>query len=135
MALHAQARWVNRSNEMLFLRSTSSSIAPGIFAVDVAAKPPGKTFGIYIAVDADYPPQDLLGAIEGLGFKKTVVSPYIHNDGRKVIDFHFQKAGTDIFQGWKESEREENLRALQTLFTPLKIELKPRVMTTTEAFS
>jgi hypothetical protein len=53
----------------------------------------------------------------------------------KVIDFHFQKAGTDIFQGWKENEREENLQALQLLFSPLKIELKPRVMTPTEAFS
>ena len=120
---------------MLFLKSTSLSVAPGIFAVDVAAKPPGKTFGVFIAVAADNPPQDLIAAIEGLGFKKTVVKPYTHNDGMKVIDFHFQKSGTDIFQGWKDSERVENLQALQLLFTPLKIELKPRVMTPTEAFS
>lgn len=120
---------------MLFLKSTSATISPGIFAVDVAAKPPGKTFGIFIAVDADHPPQDLIAAIEGLGFKKTVVSPYTHNDGKKVIDFHFQKSGTDMFQGWKDSEREENLQALQKLFSPLDIELKPRVMTPTEAFS
>ena len=49
---------------MLFLKSTSVSVAPGIFAVDVAAKPPGKTFGVFVAVAADNPPQDLLAAIE-----------------------------------------------------------------------
>jgi hypothetical protein len=119
---------------MLFLKSTSVTVAPGIFAVDVAAKPPGKTFGIFIAVDAEHPPQELIAAIEALGFKKTVI-PYTHGDGRKVIDLHFHKVGTDIFQGWKDSEREENLQALQNLFTPLKIELKPRVMTLAEAFS
>jgi hypothetical protein len=32
----------------LFLESTLVSVAPGIFAVDVAAKPPGKTFGVLV---------------------------------------------------------------------------------------
>ena len=77
----------------------------------------------------------MIAAIDGLGFKKIVISPYTHNDGRKVIDLHFQKVGTDIFQGRKDSEREENLQALQTLFSPLDIELKSRVMTPSEAFS
>ena len=120
---------------MLFLRNTSATVAPGIFAVDVAAKPPGKTFGLYIAVDADQPPQDLIVAIESLGFKRKLMSPYTHHDGRKVIDLHFEKIGSDIFQGWKDNEREENLQALQALFSPLSIVLKPRVMTPTEAFS
>jgi hypothetical protein len=37
---------------MLFLKSTSVSVAPG------------KTFGVFVAVAADNPPQDLLAAIE-----------------------------------------------------------------------
>ena len=38
---------------MLFLKSTSASKAPGVYEVDIAAKPPGKTFGVYIATNPD----------------------------------------------------------------------------------
>lgn len=120
---------------MLFLKSTSVTLAPGIYAVDVAAKPPGKTYGVFIAVDAENPPQELMAAIEALGFKKTVASPYIHSDGSKVLDLHYQKSGTDIFQGWKDSERTENLQAIEKIFSALDIAIKPRVMTLAEAFA
>ena len=86
-----------------------------------------------MAVDADSPPQALIDAIETLGFAKNT-SPYTHNDGKKVLDLHFNKAGTDIFQGWKESERESNLQAMQAVFTNAGIEIKPRVMSLAEAF-
>ena len=66
---------------MLFLKSTATPVAPGVFTVDVAAKPPGKTYMIYIAVDATNPPADFIGAIEGMGFKQVHTKPYTHHDG------------------------------------------------------
>ena len=48
---------------MLFLKSTSVTKAPGIYEVDVAAKPPGKTFGIFMATDPDNPPNAVLAAL------------------------------------------------------------------------
>lgn len=119
---------------MLFLKSTITTIAPGIYMVDVAAKPPGRTFGVYIAVDAENQPQTLISAIEGLGFKRTLSSPYTHHDGKKVLDLHFHKIGTDIFEGWTMAERDANLQALDTVFSGASIKIHPRVMTLAEAF-
>jgi hypothetical protein len=119
---------------MLFLKNTVASVAPGVYMVDVAAKPPGKTFGVYVAVDADNPPQQLISALEGLGFKRTLSSPYTHNDGKKVLDLHFHKAGTDIFEGWTVAERDANLQALQATFSSVSVTVEPRVMSLAEAF-
>ena len=119
---------------MLFLKSTSTSLAPGVFMVDVAAKPPGRTFGIFLAVDADSPPDDLLNKIESMGFKRTYTSPYTHQDGKKVLDLHFHKVGTDIFEGWTLAERDSNLQAIEALFGELNIKITPRVMSLAEAF-
>jgi hypothetical protein len=119
---------------MLFLKNTSAPLSPGLYLVDIAAKPPGKTFGVYIAVDGDNPPKDLIDAIEGMGFKRTVSKPYVHSDGHKVLDLHYQKAGTDIFDGWKPEEKESNMNALSELFGKFGVTLHPRVMTLAEAF-
>ena len=119
---------------MLFLKNTIATVAPGVFMVDVAAKPPGKTFGVYIAVDAEHQPDALIGAIENLGFKRTLSSPYTHHDGKKVLDLHFHKGGTDIFEGWTTAERDLNLQALETVFSGANIKIHPRVMTLAEAF-
>lgn len=120
---------------MLFLKSTVAPLAPGLYLVDVAAKPPGRTFGVYLAIDADHPPQDLLNAIEAMGFKKMVASPYTHQDGKKVIDLHYAKIGTDIFDGWTLAEKEANLKAIEELFGKLNVTIHPRVMTLAEAFA
>ena len=56
---------------MLFLKTTSVTKAPGIYEVDIAAKPPGKTFGIFMATDPDNPPASVLAALETLGFQNT----------------------------------------------------------------
>lgn len=119
---------------MLFLKNTVKTVAPGVFAVDVAAKPPGKTFDVFMAVDADNPPQALLDAMEALGYHNQHTAPYVHNDGKKVLDIRFHKVGTDLFQGWSESEKETNLQAIASLFAELNIEAVPRVMTLAEAF-
>lgn len=119
---------------MLFIKSTSKTIAPSIYGVDVAAKPPGKTFDLFLAVDADNLPTQFLAAIEGLGFIKAQGSTYTHNDGKKVMDLHYKKVGTDIFQGWKDAERESNLKAIESIFSTYGIEMKPRVMSLAEAF-
>lgn len=119
---------------MLFLKNTFVTVAPGVYMVDVAAKPPGRTFGVFIAVDADNPPEALLKSIEALGFKRTVASPYTHQDGKKVLDLHFHKVGTDIFDGWTLAEREANLQALEALFAGSSVKIVPRVMTLAEAF-
>jgi hypothetical protein len=119
---------------MLFLKTTLVTAGPGVYMVDIAAKPPGKTFGVYMAVDADNPPQELISAIEALGFKRKLASPYTHNDGTKVLDLHYHKTGTDIFEGWTLPERDANLQALETLFAAVKITIQPRVMTLAEAF-
>jgi hypothetical protein len=120
---------------MLFLKSTAAPLATGLYLVDIAAKPPGKTFGVYLAVDGQNPPQELLNAIEGLGFKQTLSSPYVHQDGKKVMDVHYQKKGTDIFDGWTVAEREENIKALESVFSGLNVKINPRVMSLAEAFA
>jgi hypothetical protein len=120
---------------MLFLKSTVAPLAPGLYLVDVAAKPPGRTFGVYIAIDADHPPQDLLNEIESLGFRRMLASPYTHQDGKKVLDLHYHKNGTDIFDGWTLAEKESNLKAIEELFGKLDIKIHPRVMTLAEAFA
>ena len=118
---------------MLFVKSTSTPVAPGIFMVDVAAKPPGKTFAVYMAVDAEAMPA-VLGAIEGMGYKRTVSKTYNHQDGKKVADVHFHKVGTDIFEGWTLAEKEANLTKLGEIFAGIGITITPRVMSLAEAF-
>ena len=120
---------------MLYLKSTTVTKAPGIYEVDVAAKPPGKTYGIFMAVDPEKPPTELLAALEKFGFKNTYQSRYTHKDKGKVLDLHFQKDGTDLFQGWKDGEREENMKEITRLFTALGITITPRVMTLAEAYA
>lgn len=119
---------------MLFIKSTTKTIAPSIYAVDVAAKPPGKTYEIFLAVDADNEPAQFLQAIEALGFVRALASTYTHSDGKKVLDLHYRKSGTDIFDGWKDSERELNLKGIEEIFTSHGLEMKPRVMSLAEAF-
>lgn len=120
---------------MLFLKSTSATKAPGIYDVDVAAKPPGKTFGVFLATDPEHPPHALLAGLAELGFKNTFRQSYTHRDKGKVLDLHFQKDGTDLFNGWKDEERALNLQALDVLFGHVGIQLAPRVMTLAEAYS
>lgn len=120
---------------MLFLKSTSVSKAPGIYDVDVAAKPPGKTYGVYLATDPDQPPQAVLAALEQLGFKRVHQQAYTHRDRGKVLDLHFQKPGTDVFEGWKADEQAANLAAIDQLFTGIGISVTPRVMTLAEAYA
>lgn len=119
---------------MLFLKSTAAPVAPGVFAVDIAAKPPGKTFMIYVAVDADNTPTTFIDAITGLGYKEVFSKPYTHHNGKKVVDLHFQKAGTDIFEGWTDNERAANLDAMEKMFASFQIKISPRVMSLAEAF-
>lgn len=119
---------------MLFLKSTASMAGPGVYLVDIAAKPPGRTFSIFMAVDADAPPEELFTAIEAQGFKRTHASPYKHQDGKKVLDLQYTKVGTDIFGGWTVAERDANLQALDALFSGFGIKIAPRVMSLAEAF-
>jgi hypothetical protein len=120
---------------MLFLKSTAVTKAPGIYEVDVAAKPPGKTFGIFMATDPDNPPSAVLTALAELGFKNTYQQNYTHKDKGKVLDLHFQKNGTDLFNGWKTDECGANLAAIDTLFGNYGIKVTPRVMTLAEAYA
>ena len=120
---------------MLFLKSTSVTKAPGIYEVDIAAKPPGKTFGIFMATDPDHPPSEVLAALEKLGFFNTHKQAYTHKDKGKVLDLHFQKNGTDLFNGWKTEESEANLAAITALFGGVGITVAPRVMTLAEAYA
>lgn len=119
---------------MLFLKSTSAPIAPGVYAIDIAAKPPGKTFMIYAAVDAANLPAPFISAVEGLGFKQVHAAPYTHADGTKVVDLHFQKKGSDIFDGWTDAERAANLQAIDSVLGGFNIKATPRVMSLAEAF-
>ncbi|HJV52164.1 MAG TPA: hypothetical protein VJ652_11920 [Noviherbaspirillum sp.] len=119
---------------MLFLKSTASPLAPGIFAVDVAAKPPGKTYMIYAALDADDLPTPFIQAIEGMGFKEVHALHYHHHNGKKIVDLHFQKPGTDIFEGWTNVEREKNLIDIAEALGRFNIKVHPRVMSLAEAF-
>lgn len=120
---------------MLYLKSTAVTKAPGIYEVDVAAKPPGKTFGVYLATDPDNPPNAVLAALEALGFQTTKRSAYTHKDKGKVLDLHFQKNGTDLFNGWKAEECTANLAAIDALFGNVGITVQPRVMTLAEAYA
>lgn len=119
---------------MLFIKTTRVTVAPGIYAVDVAAKPPGKTFEIFLAVDAEGEPKSFLDALEGMGFQKAFSSTYTHGEGKKVLDLRYRKIGTDIFQGWKDTEKEANLKEIEQVFSGFGIPLKPRVMSLAEAF-
>lgn len=120
---------------MLFLKSTATTKAPGIYEVDVAAKPPGKTFGVYLATDPDNPPHSVLAALAELGFKGFYQKNYTHRDGGRVLDLHFEKDGTDLFKGWKAEECSANLAAIDTLFGHVGIAVTPRVMTMAEAYA
>ncbi|HEX8955699.1 MAG TPA: hypothetical protein VF798_05470 [Burkholderiaceae bacterium] len=119
---------------MLFLRNTHSPVAEGVYLVDVAAKPPGKTFAVIAALDADNPPQTFLAALEGLGFKRAESKTYTHGDGKKVLDVQYQKPGTDLFQGWTNAEKDANLTALETMLGGFNINVTPRVMSMAEAY-
>lgn len=119
---------------MIFLKSTSSPVAPGVYQVDIAAKPPGKTYDVIVALDADEVPQTFIASIEGMGFKKIKSSTYKHGDGKKVLDVQYQKPGTDIFQGWTAAEKEANLQALEAALAGFGITVTPRVMTLAEAY-
>jgi hypothetical protein len=119
---------------MLFIKNTQRTIAPHVYALDIAAKPPGKTFEIFMAVDGMHLPQEFLTAIEALGFIKKGSSAYTHNDGKQVMDLHYHKTGTDIFGGWNDAERATNLQDLQQVFGRFGLEMKPRTMSLAEAF-
>lgn len=120
---------------MLFLKSTSVTRAPGIYEVDIAAKPPGKTFGIFMATDPDNPPQAILTALAALGFCNVYQQSYTHKDRGRVLDLHFQKNGTDLFNGWKSDECSANLAAIDSLFGQHGIAVTPRVMSLAEAYA
>jgi hypothetical protein len=120
---------------MLFLKTTATMKAPGIYEVDVAAKPPGKTFGVYLATDPDNPPQAVLAELAELGFKGSYQKSYTHRDGGRVLDLHFEKDGTDLFKGWKPDECNANLAALNSLFGKLGIQIATRVMSMAEAYA
>ena len=120
---------------MLFLKSTSVTKAPGIYEVDIAAKPPGKTFGVFLATDPDNPPSEVLAALEAMGFSNTYRQAYTHKDRGKVLDLHFQKNGTDLFNGWKTEECEANMAAITALFEGIGVTITPRVMTLAEAYA
>ncbi|MYN27637.1 hypothetical protein [Duganella levis] len=120
---------------MLFLKSTTVTKAPGIYDVDIAAKPPGKTFGVFLATDPDNAPAEVLAQLAALGFKQTYSGGYTHKDRGKVLDLHFQKAGTDLFEGWKADELEANMAAITALFGGIGITIAPRVMSLAEAYA
>lgn len=120
---------------MLFLKSTSITMAPGIYEVDVAAKPPGKTFGVFLATDPDNLPETVLAGLTELGFKNTHQQSYVYKDKGKVLDLHFQNDGTDLFNGWKAEECSANLAALEALFGNAGVSLTPRMMSLAEAYA
>jgi hypothetical protein len=120
---------------MLFLKTTAVSKAPGIYEVDIAAKPPGKTFGVFLATDPDNPPAELIAALLAMGFHNTYEQAYTHKDRGKVLDLHYQKNGSDLFNGWKTEECSRNLAAIEALFAGVGIAITPRVMTLAEAYA
>lgn len=119
---------------MLFLKTTHTTVAPGVFQVDVAAKPPGKTFDVIVALDADDPPKPFIDALTGMGYKEAQSSTYTHGEGKKVLDVKYQKPGTDIFQGWTAAEKEANLQQLESILATFQITVTPRVMSLAEAY-
>jgi hypothetical protein len=120
---------------MLFLKSTTVTKAPGVYEADIAAKPPGKTFGIFLATDPDHPPAALLAGLAELGFQNSYRQSYTHKDKGKVLDLHFQKHGSDLFQGWKTDECSANLAAIDALFASVGLQVAPRVMSLAEAYA
>lgn len=120
---------------MLFLKSTLVSKAPGIYELDVAAKPPGKTFGVFLATDPDNPPVAVLSGLTALGFHIAHQQAYTHKDKGKVLELHFQKNGTDLFSGWKAEESAHNMAALEALFAEAGLTIVPRVMSLAEAYA
>lgn len=120
---------------MLFLKNTSVTKAPGIYEVDIAAKPPGKTFGIFMATDPANPPQAILTELAALGFSNVYQQGYTHRDRGRVLDLHFQKSGTDLFDGWKSDECSANLAAIDALFGKHGVQVAPRVMSLAEAYA
>jgi hypothetical protein len=120
---------------MLFLKTTTVTKAPGIYEVDIAAKPPGKTFGVYMATDPDNAPTDVLQALAAGGFVQTHSSGYTHKDRGKVLDLHFQKDGTDLFKGWKPEELEVNMATIKKIFDGIGVAITPRVMSLAEAYA
>ena len=52
-----------------------------------------------------------------------------------MLDLHFQKNGTDLFNGWKTEECEANLAAIDSLFGDVGIKVAPRVMSLAEAYA
>lgn len=120
---------------MLFLKTTSVTKAPGLYDVDIAAKPPGKTYGVFIATNPDEPPMALLRGLVELGFATTHSKAYTHRDKGKVLDLHFEKKGTDIFHGWKAEECAANLAAIEALFGRHGVSIAPRVMSLAEAYA
>jgi hypothetical protein len=120
---------------MLFLKSTSVSKAPGVYEVDIAAKPPGKTFGVYIATNPDKSPAALLASLLALGFEEVHQKGYTHRDRGQVLDVHFEKKGTDLFHGWTTAESAVNLAAIIALFGEHGVTVTPRVMSLSEAYA
>lgn len=120
---------------MLFLKSTSASKAPGIYEVDIAAKPPGKTFGVYIATNPDQSPVALMSALSALGYEQVHQKGYKHRDGGQVLDVHYEKKGSDLFDGWTGAESVANLAALTSLFVEQGVTINPRVMSLSEAYA
>lgn len=120
---------------MLFLKSTSVSKAPGVYEVDIAAKPPGKTFNVYLATNPDKSPTALLAALSALGFEQVHQKGYTHRDRGQVLDVHFEKKGTDLFNGWTAAESVVNLAAIVSLFSEHGVTVTPRVMSLSEAYA
>lgn len=52
-----------------------------------------------------------------------------------MLDIHFHKNGTDLFNGWKTAECEANLAAIDSLFNGIGIQVTPRVMSLAEAYA
>ena len=88
-----------------------------------------------MATDPDNPPAGILSALGELGFHNTYQQAYTHKDKGKVIDLHFQKNGTDLFNGWKTEECTVNLMAIEAMFAQAGIKVAPRVMTLAEAYA
>jgi hypothetical protein len=120
---------------MLYLKTTGVVKAPGVYEVDVAAKPPGKTFGVYLATDPDNAPDALLAALAAEGYEMVHQQAYTHKDKGRVLDLHFQKHGSDLFKGWTVDECGRNLAALDLLFGSHGIVVTPRVMSLAEAYA
>jgi len=74
-------------------------------------------------------------ALAELGFQNTYQQTYTHKDKGKVLDLHFQKSGSDLFNGWKAEECKANLAAIDCPFGNFGIQISPRVMGLAEAYA